>query len=140
MDINIRRQVDQSRHLLVWIAATTLSCAAGITAFMAWMPTATGNPKDHATPTELSPMPAQPADAKGDGASAGVVSDPPTRTTCAECGVIESVREIDVRGEQGAESTRSYEFTIRLRDGSRRVLNEATPRMWRSGTRVKVID
>jgi len=114
-----------------------LLCAAGIAAFMAWMPTAIDNPKDHATLTELSPMPAQPAGATG---SAGVVSDTPTRTTCAECGVIESVREIDTRGEQAAESTRSYEITIRFRDGSRRVFNEATPRTWRSGTRVMVID
>lgn len=122
----MRAQVDQSPHLLLIASvATTLFCAAGIAAFMAWMPTALDNPKDHATLTELSP---------------GVVSDPPTRTTCAECGVIESVREIDTRGEQGAESTRSYETTIRLRDGSRRVFIEATPRMWRSGTRVMVID
>jgi len=121
----MRTQVDQSPHLLLWIAsvATTLLCAAGIAAFMAWMPTAIDNPKDHATLTELSPMPAQPAGAKGDKASAGVVSDTPTRTRCAECGVIESVREIDTRGEQAAESTRSYETTIRFRDGSRRVFN-----------------
>jgi hypothetical protein len=68
-----------------------------------------------------------------------VASDTSTRTTCAECGVIESVREIDTRGDQGTESTRSYEFTIRFPDGSRRVFNEATPRTWRSGTRVRVI-
>jgi len=138
----MRTQVDQSPHLLLWIAsvATTLLCAAGIAAFMAWMPTAIDNPKDHATLTELSPMPAQPAGAKGDEASAGVVSDTPTRTTCAGCGVIESVREIDTRGEHAAESTRSYEVTIRFRDGSRHVFNEATPRMWRSGTRVMVIN
>jgi hypothetical protein len=41
--------------------------------------------------------------------------------------VIESVREIDAPGEQAAESIRSYEVTIRLQDGSRRVFNEATP-------------
>jgi hypothetical protein len=123
----------------MWIAsvATTLFCAASIAAFMAWMPTAIGNPEDHATLTEVSSMPAQPAGAK---ASAGVVSDSPSRRTCAECGVIESVREIDTRGEQAAESTRSYEVTIRLQDGSMRVFNEATPRTWRSGTRIMVIN
>jgi len=118
----MQTQVDQSPRLLLWIAsvATTLFCAAGIAAFMAWMPTAISNPEDHATLTELSPI--------------------PTRTTCAECGVIESVREIDTRGERAAESTRSYETTIRLRDGSRRVFIEATPRMWQSGTRIMVIE
>jgi len=123
MDINVRTELDHFPHQLTWIAsvATALLCAVVTAAFMAWMPIAIGNPEDHATP-------------------AGVVSDTPTRTTCAECGVIESVREIDTRGDQGAESTRSYETTIRLRDGSRRVFIEATPRMWRSGTRVMVID
>jgi hypothetical protein len=107
---------------------------------MAWMPTAIGDPKDHATLAESSPMPAQPSSATADRASAGVASDTLTRTPCAECGVIESLREIDTRGEQAAESTKSYEFTIRFRDGSRRVYTEATPRAWRSGTRVMVID
>ena len=73
-------------------------------------------------------------------ASAGVASDAPTRTACAGCGVVELVREIDTRGEQAAQSTRSYEFTIRFQDGSTRVYNEATPRTWRSGARVMVID
>jgi len=54
--------------------------------------------------------------------------------------MIESVRESAVRGDQAAESTRSYEVTIRFRDGSKRVFSEATPRMWRSGTAVKIID
>jgi hypothetical protein len=136
----MRTQVDQSPHSLMWIAsvATALFCAAGIAAFMAWMPPAIANPED-ATLAELSPMPAQPAREKGDMASAGEVSDTPSRTTCAECGVIESVREIDMRSEQAAASTRSYEVTIRFRDGSTRVLTEATPRMWRSGTAVKVM-
>ena len=69
-------------------------------------------------------------------ASAGVASDASTRTTCAGCGVVELVREIETRGEQAAESTRSYELTIRFQDGSIRVFNEATPRTWRSGARV----
>ncbi len=139
---NMRAQVDQSPHLLMWIAsvAVTLLCTAGIAAFMAWMPTAVGNPKDNAALAASSPIPTHPASATGDAASAGVVSDTPTGVTCAECGVIESVREIDAHGERPAESTRSYEFTIRFQDGSRRVFTEATPRNWRSGTRVKVID
>jgi hypothetical protein len=138
----MRTRADQSPHLMMRIesVATTLFCAAGIAAFMAWMPTAIGNPEDHAPLTELSPMRAQAAGAKGDEASAGVVNETPPRANCAGCAVIESVREIDTHGEQAAESTRSYETTIRLRDGSRRVFNEATPRMWRSGTRVMVID
>jgi hypothetical protein len=37
-------------------------------------------------------------------------------------------------------SARRYEVTIRFRDGSRQIFNEATPRTWRSGTAVKIID
>ena len=138
----MRTQVERSPHLLMWIAsvAIPLFCAAGIAAFVAWTPTAIGNSKDYATSTELSPIPAQPAGAEAAMASAGMVHDTPTGTTCSECGVIESVREIDTHSEQAAEWTKSYEFTIRFQDGSRRVLTEATPRKWRSGTRVKVID
>lgn len=133
----MRTQVAQSPHLLMWIAsvAATLFCSAGIAAFMAWAPTAIGNPKDHATFTGLSPMSDQPAVAKGAKDSADVLSDTPIRTTCAECGVIESLREIQLRAEQAAESTRSYEFIVRFRDGSTRVFNEATPRIWRFGRR-----
>jgi len=117
MDINVRTQLDRFPHQLTWIAsvATALLCAVVTAAFMVWMPTAIGNPEDHAAP-------------------AGVVSDTPARTTCAECGVIEAVREIDTPG-----AARSYEVTIRFRDGSKRVFNEATPRSWRAGTRVRVI-
>ena len=123
----------------MWIAGVASLCAAGIAAFIMWMPTAIGNPKDHATLTGLSPMSGQPAAANGDKDSASVLSGTPIRTTCAECGVIESLREIRSRAEQAAESTRSYEFTIRFRDGSTRVFNEATPRIWRLGAEVKVI-
>jgi len=123
MDINVRTQLDRFPHQLTWIAsvATALLCAVVTAAFMAWMPTAIGNSEDDAAP-------------------AGVVSDTPARTTCAECGVIEAVREIDTHSEHSAESTKGYEFTIRFRDGSRRVYTEATPRAWRLGSKVRVID
>jgi hypothetical protein len=136
----MRTQVDQYPHLAMWIASVALFCAAGIAAFMTWSPTAVGSPKDHATLGGSPRIPVQPADARGDTDSAGAVSQASTGTTCTECGVIESVWERAVRSEQAAESTRSYEVTIRFRDGSKRVFNEATPRMWRSGAAVKIID
>ena len=136
----MRTQVGQYPHLAMWIAGVALFCVAGIAALITWMPTAIGNPNDHATLAEPSRIPIQSAGAIGDTASARAVDDAPTGTTCTECGMIESVRESAVRGEQAAESTRSYEVTIRFRDGSTRVFSEATPRMWRSGTAVKIID
>lgn len=151
----MRTEVNQSPHLLVWIAgvAITSFCAAAMAALIGWLPTLIGGSKKSAAPIELSVTPVHPAGSERDRTLADVVSDTPTRATCAECGVVESMREMDARGNAGAlgtvvgnaiepevESTRSYEFIIRFEDGSRRVFNEATPRTWRSGARVKVID
>jgi hypothetical protein len=140
--MNKRTQVDRSLHLPIWIAnvATTLLCAAGIAPFMAWVPTASGTPDEETSLSERSPKSVQAAAATGDMALAGVASHTPTRAACTGCGVVELVREIDTRGDHPAESTRSYELTIRFQDGSTRVFNEATPRTWRPGARVMVID
>ena len=140
--MNKRTQVDRSPHLPIWIAnvATTLLCAAGIASFMAWVPTASGNPDEDTSLAERSPKSVQAAAATGDLALAGVASHTPTRAACTGCGVVELVREIDTRGDHAVESTRSYELTIRFQDGSTRVFNEATPRTWRPGARIMVID
>jgi hypothetical protein len=75
---------------------------------------------------------------------------------CAECGVIESMRRIEVAGDVGgfaapgraaagsrdeieARPGTSYAITIRLRDGSLRVINDAHPAKWRPGERVTLI-
>jgi hypothetical protein len=73
---------------------------------------------------------------------------------CAECGVILSTRAIEAPDEKTGVNTsrriaagggierkafRNYEITIRLRDGSLRVITDANPARWRHGERVKVI-
>jgi hypothetical protein len=79
---------------------------------------------------------------------------------CPECGVIESIRMFERSSAAGGQSTaaikvsegesggaiaahavagKGYETTVRLRDGSTAVFNEATPRAWRPGSRVMVI-
>jgi hypothetical protein len=66
---------------------------------------------------------------------------------CADCGVIESTREIDAPGRidterrGGIEAKRlpNYEITIRLHDGSIRVIRDAKPAKWRRGESVTVI-
>ena len=105
--------------------------------------------------------------------------------SCAECGVVESVREIDAKGlgtglgavgggvlggllgnqvgagrgkdvmtvvgvvggavagnevEKRVKATKSYEVTVRLNDGSSRVISEASLPAWRPGDKVKIID
>ncbi len=75
---------------------------------------------------------------------------------CADCGVIESTREIDApdaNGEieapdrvaggnssaTGPKLLRTYEITIRLRDGTMRVIRDAKPAKWRHGEPVTII-
>jgi hypothetical protein len=71
---------------------------------------------------------------------------------CTECGVIVSTRAApdektgDNASDQNAagdaierKPVRNYEFTIRLRDGSTRVVTDANPARWRHGERVKII-
>lgn len=60
----------------------------------------------------------------------------PDRGRCRDCGVIESVREI----EKSAKSGRSYEITVRFYDGSRRAIYEARAPEWRTGDRVRIVN
>jgi len=90
------------------------------------------------------------------------------RASCAECGVIESMRQIERFDDVGKRNTviaaveeevagrepdraigraigaksRSitlYEFTVRFRDGSNKVFNDTSPRAWPLSSRVIVI-
>lgn len=85
-----------------------------------------------------------------------VAGNAPGRTTCADCGVIESTREITKKGEgsgigavggavagneveKRVKSNKGYEVTVRLDDGSSRVISEANPPAWRTGDHVKIV-
>jgi hypothetical protein len=68
------------------------------------------------------------------------------RAWCHECGVVESVRQIAGSGgasgnpmAASAITSKGYEITVRFRDGTTTVFNEASPRTWRLGSRVIVI-
>ena len=92
-----------------------------------------------------------------DGAAAPAVAAPaPRARRCAECGVIASTREIKAPQEKtgidlpvgfaagsrvGMEATplRNYEITIRLQDGSMRVIRDAKSAKWRRGEPVTII-
>ena len=75
---------------------------------------------------------------------------------CAHCGVIESTQEIEApwdrtavdasgrlmlctRVGDGRKPVRGREITIRLRDGSMRVIKDAKPAKWRHGEQVTII-
>ena len=102
-------KANKSPHPLMWIAAIaiTLFCAAGIAAIMGWIPTSIGGANDDAALTQLQkpqtsaakPAAAKPAAAKPQTAPVQMANNAPARVKCAECGVIESTREINRGGE-----------------------------------------
>jgi len=60
---------------------------------------------------------------------------PRARARCATCGVVEAIRRI----EHGGGVPATFEFTVRLRDGSTRTSNTASAAGWRSGDRIMLI-
>ncbi len=111
-------QVSKPLHPLAWIAgiAVILFSVAGIAAIMGWIPTSTGTPGNNAALEKPAPNTTEPVVPKTHTAPVHVASnapaapkahrDPvqvasnaPARQRCAECGVIESVREIQHHGE-----------------------------------------
>lgn len=194
-------QTNKSSHLMMWTAgiAVTLFSAAGIAAIMGWIPTSMGHSTDN---TELAvpakpPAPAPklaatkpytpPAVRKPSveySAPEQMASNAPRRATCAECGVIESTREVATKGEgsglgavggavvggllgnqvgsgrgntaataigavggviagneieKRVKTTKGYDVTVRLDDGSSRVIHQASLPAWRTGDHVKVV-
>ncbi|MEO8188312.1 MAG: hypothetical protein ABI580_13215, partial [Burkholderiaceae bacterium] len=86
------------------------------------------------------------------------------RVRCRDCGVVESIGQIERSGDVGRPDTvavkiargaasgasgsaiaaramtqSDYEITVRFRDGSTTVINEANPGAWQLGNRVIVI-
>lgn len=189
-------QASKSTHPLLLIAgiAVILFCAAGVAAIMGWIPTTIGGAGASASkPDKIAEAPAaparpaqaRPAQAKPHQAPVQVANNAPAKAKCAECGVIESVREIEKAGqatglgavggavvggvvgnqvgggrgrdvmtvvgavggavagnqiEKKVKSTKSYEITIRLEDGSVRTVNEANPPAWKAGDKVRLIN
>jgi outer membrane lipoprotein SlyB len=202
--INMNTQVRKSLHPLAWVAgiAVILFSAAGIAAIMGWIPTSTGTPGSNAALVKLTAntadlaaptaptVPVQaasnaPAVPKAHTAPVQVASNAPVKRTCAECGVIESVREIQTHGEgtglgavggavvggllgnqvgsgrgnaaatvigavggvvagneieKRVKSTKGYQITVRLDDGSSRVIGAVSTPTWRTGDHVRVVD
>ena len=188
---------------LIWIAgiAITLFCVAGIAALMGWIPSSMGGAQDAAQRAAAAKPADKPAtQAATQAAPRARGETPPQRVAapavakpapvvaaapCAQCGVIESIRVVEVpaegsgvgavggavvggilghqvgggRGrdlatvagavggvvagneiEKRMKTTSSHEITVRLDDGSSRVLREGSATTWRAGQHVKVVD
>jgi len=93
----------RSLHPLTWAAgiALILFSAVGVGAFMGWIPTSMGGSDDKAALATQAANTPEPVRAKARAAPARVANSAPAQasTKCAECGVVESVREVDVKGQ-----------------------------------------
>jgi len=92
-------QINKSPPPLMWIAgiAIILFSFVGIAAIMGWIPSSLGNSADKTVPS--SPAVEK---AHAEPMNAASKSNTRTKATCAECGVIQSTREIVQRGDGGA--------------------------------------
>ena len=80
-------QATRSIHPLWWVTAiaVVLFSGVGIAALLGWIPTSVGKPADPAIASK--PERARPA------------ARTPAAALCTECGVVQSVQEIEARGE-----------------------------------------
>lgn len=202
--VNMETQANKVPHSMMWIAgiAITLFCAAGIAAIMGWIPTSMGRSGDVVVPAAVSDAKTgtgKPVAPKSHTATstapARVASAAPVaqaapqpvapRAMCMDCGVIESSREVDVKGattglgavggavvggvlgnqvgsgrgnqvatvigavggvvvgnevERRVKTTKAYEITVRMEDGTSRTIQQASAPTWRAGDRVKIVD
>lgn len=185
----IEPQSGKFPQALIWIAgiALTLFCAVGIAAVMGWIPNSLGGPGDKAALEQQSANTATSAVPKKHRteASRPAPVQAAAVATCSECGVIESVHEINAKGqssgigvvggavvggllgnqvgggrgkdvmtvvgavggamagnevEKRVNSSKSFEITVRLNDGSSRVISEASAPSWRIGDKVKIVN
>jgi outer membrane lipoprotein SlyB len=128
---------------LITVMVIILLSSAALARMMGWSPNSADDSGGILALDRTAPVPA--------------TSEARVETKCPECGVIVSMREIEVRnddakpgatggavagGQSGTrvQTTRTYEITVRLSDGSSRVFNDASPARWRSGERVILID
>lgn len=155
----MRMQRDKPLYFLPSIVGIVvlLFSTAGVARIMGWLPNATYVFADTLAIEPLTEASAKARSSKVNLTPSPMAGNAPTRRRCAECGVIAAMRKIEVSGENASlsatdraaggnrnqmrvKSAKSYEFTVRLNDGSYRVITDANPAAWRLGERVNIID
>ena len=163
----MRTHFQRPAHAAPWFAGISIGlfAALGIAAIAPPIPALYAGLPDGGTPSTRGAAALGAGDALAPGQHARpepapVAAGGRTGSRCPECGVVESIRPIARSGDTGghgaavgkiavrtsgsasaADETggNGYEITVRLRDGSRTVFKEASPRTWRQGSRVLVI-
>jgi hypothetical protein len=150
----MQTQTDKPLSLprLILAAAVMLLSTGAFAALMAWKPSTD-------TSTSRDTLPLLPIERTKPGAviDAGTLplkGHARNKVKCGECGSIVSIRETARHDETPISASRpaarnrngtpakstSRTITVRLEDGSSRVIAGANPGTWRIGERVKVID
>jgi hypothetical protein len=144
-------------RLLIRGVAAILLGTSGIVAVMALGPTSTDMSGVIVALDNLRAQPARPVGAGAQIPPARAEGNAYLRVRCAECGVVESTREIGHldegtnpgeasgmttggRNETPGNSAKSYEVTVRMKDGSSRMFTHSKPGNWRPGERVILIE
>jgi hypothetical protein len=137
----------------MWIAGVSvcLLAASGTVAIIRSIPASYASIPHERAPPEHGAVPSGAEDANPNDPRARLAVTRDTinrqnRAWCHECGVVESMRQIAGSGgasgstiAASAITAKTYEITVRFRDGSTTVFSEASPRAWRLGSGVIVI-
>ena len=155
-------QVERGTPMPLWGAEIALCflAALGLAGIARSIPDSYASMPDRGARVGFQAAPVEAVGAKPLPASTSLPTDARKRQRCPECGTIESMRRTERTGEDArhrsaalkaaaagprsagvghAPTEPGYEITVRLRDGTTTVFNEATPRDWRAGGRVMVI-
>jgi hypothetical protein len=169
--IEIRTNFERAARVPMWIAGISLCvlAASGIGAIVHSIPVSYANIPDEDIPFKREAAPSDSTNAHPGGSRAQLAVARDTinrrdRSRCRDCGVIESIRQIQRSRDVGTRDTvdaaiaqgvsrslsgsalvasatteKNYEIKVRFRDGSTTIFNEANPQTWRLGIRVIVI-
>ena len=194
-----------SIHPIAWAAgiAVIVFSAVGIGALMGWIPNSISGSGSRPAIEAQAPVPVAPvvspssvrhvappasvppAPRAAETPRHAPVPSPVAAVRCADCGVIESISEVDTKGsgsglgavggavvgglhgsqigggkgkdvlaiagavgggfagnevEKRVKATKSFAITIRLEDGTSRVVNETTAPAWRAGDKVRIVN
>jgi hypothetical protein len=137
----------------MWIAGFTicLLATAGLVAIVRSIPVSYASISDKGAPPARRAVPSSSDDASIKAEATQLLPESSmnirrNRASCPDCGIVESMREVERSGGASGNATamnavtgKRYEFTVRFRDGSTTVIEQANPQAWQLGTQVIVV-
>jgi len=169
--VDVRKRRIQATRASMWIAGVSVALlvAAGFVATLHSIANSDAKAPAGDAPADNGSAQKRFEDAHAEDSPAQAVVVPTmssrrSRSSCLECGVVESIRHIERSGAASAMGTGnarvdsgnaggdsggvvatnattapSYEISVRFRDGSSTAINQASPQPWRLGSQVIVV-